>query len=113
MENEGPNPSWTTVKEYNKMYYENHADQRRAGFRQHWSERTALVANLKSVPCADCGGTFPPECMDLDHRDASTKFKPVSRMLSYSESRLREEIAKCDIICSNCHRIRTHKRMLS
>jgi len=58
----------------------------------------------------DCGGSFPPECMDFDHRNPEEKSGDISR-LSYKagEQRFLAEIAKCDVICANCHRIRTRR----
>ena len=67
-----------------------------------------LVDSLKSKPCTDCKGVFPPECMDFDHiRD---KLFEVSRLKHQSADRLLAEIAKCELVCANCHRIRTKKR---
>jgi hypothetical protein len=73
-------------------------------------ETQRLVTELKRKPCMDCGGIFPPECMDFDHRDPSDKVQGVSRLVfrRYSRDRILAEIAKCDLICANCHRIRTH-----
>lgn len=64
----------------------------------------------KEAPCMDCGKSFPPCVMDFDHRDPSTKKYRVSQLLLYGKRIVDEEIAKCDLICSNCHRIRTHMR---
>lgn len=62
------------------------------------------------IPCTDCGGTFPPTCMDWDHLDASAKEFNISgdstREL-YSYDKIDAEIKKCELVCSNCHRIRT------
>lgn len=59
----------------------------------------------------DCGGEFPPYVMHFDHRDASTKVTEVSRMITrpniYTEEDILAEIAKCDLVCANCHAIRT------
>lgn len=69
-------------------------------------KRRALLDRAKQVPCADCGGMFPPYVMDFDHRDPSTKeFNVGSYMVSIA--RLTREIAKCDVVCANCHRERT------
>jgi hypothetical protein len=66
---------------------------------------------VKNVPCADCGGRFPSCVMDFDHRDGTEKLANVSSILKrWSWSRLLEEIEKCDIVCANCHRIRTARR---
>ena len=80
--------------------------------RKHRTERFAWIDEVKSKPCMDCGGSFPPECMDFDHRDPKTKLFDVSRAAvsgSGLES-VKEEIAKCDLVCANCHRIRTAKQ---
>lgn len=39
-----------------------------------------------------------------------TKMKDVSRMLMYSEAKILAEIAKCDLVCANCHANRTYMR---
>lgn len=58
-------------------------------------------------PCHDCGQTFPPFVMDFDHRDPSDKKYTISRMYDHSNETIDKEIAKCDLVCANCHRIRT------
>lgn len=68
---------------------------------------------LKRSPCKDCGKSYPPYVMDFDHREGTQKITHVSRMLSWStEKALLEEIEKCDVVCANCHRERTHRRSL-
>lgn len=64
----------------------------------------------ESTPCMDCGLQFPHYVMDFDHVRGTKKFNvsSVHRFGSFEE--LLEEIAKCDIICSNCHRHRTFMR---
>jgi hypothetical protein len=58
----------------------------------------------------DCGGTFPPECMDFDHREGETKELTIGSHLRWAWARIEAEIAKCDLVCANCHRTRTRKR---
>jgi hypothetical protein len=72
-------------------------------------KRNAFLATVKSKPCMDCGGIFPAECMDFDHV-RGIKLLNVSQMILCKEEIVREEIAKCDLVCANCHRIRTVKR---
>jgi hypothetical protein len=76
-----------------------------------YASRRVLIDQIKSVPCADCGGSFPPECMDFDHI-SDDKFRKVSWMMSSRIDKLMAEVDKCEIVCSNCHRIRTKKRMV-
>lgn len=78
--------------------------------RQKWqAELRALVAQLKSVPCADCGSSFDPVCMDFDHREPGTKREAVSKIFKRGKIAVLAEIAKCDVVCANCHRLRTHR----
>jgi hypothetical protein len=49
--------------------------------------------------------------MDFDHREPSTKAATVTRMIGRAgTARILAEVAKCDIVCANCHRDRTHRR---
>jgi len=66
------------------------------------------IEGLKeNVPCKDCGCLFPPEAVDFDHVLGS-KVKNVSAMRLNSQwDAVLEEISKCEIVCANCHRVRT------
>lgn len=55
----------------------------------------------------DCGVHYPSYVMDFDHRDPSTKKGGVGKFVSVGWKSLKEEIAKCDLVCANCHRERT------
>lgn len=71
----------------------------------------AMLHTLKSVPCADCGGSFDPVCMDFDHRPDEVKSFTIGAVgSSRSLEAIRAEIAKCDVVCSNCHRIRSYRK---
>ena len=66
----------------------------------------------KGKACYDCGGIYPSYVMDLDHLDPKTKVAKVSELAgqAISAKRILAEIAKTEIVCANCHRIRTNKR---
>lgn len=81
--------------------------------RRDRSALTERVRRLKNVPCADCGGTFDPVCMDFDHRPGAGKLFDLASVTTgrrHTWDEILAEVAKCDIICSNCHRIRTHRK---
>lgn len=60
----------------------------------------------------DCGKSYPWYVMDFDHRDPSKKVDGIARMvLNCSRDKLIKELKKCDLVCANCHRVRTHDRM--
>lgn len=74
-------------------------------------QREALMQYLreqKKCPCADCGQSFPSICMDFDHvRGEKTGDLSVMANQCVTIGILDAEIAKCDLVCANCHRIRT------
>jgi hypothetical protein len=55
--------------------------------------------------CEDCGENHPA-VLDFHHRDEDTKFKGISKMVAqgYPLERILEEVAKCTVLCANCHR---------
>ena len=86
-------------------------EKHRQGVRDWRAEMIALVDSFKEVPCEDCGGTFPPVCMDFDHRDGEHKVGNISRLRkTHSFDTVLKEMCKCDVVCANCHRIRTKAR---
>lgn len=86
-------------------------EERAAWHLEYRQARQEFVNSLKDGPCADCGNCFPPEAMDFDHMPGEKKFRGVANMLSYALDRLMAEIEKCELVCSNCHRIRTKARL--
>jgi hypothetical protein len=60
--------------------------------------------------CLKCGEDHPAT-LDFHHRDPTQKEITAVKMVAnkYSEKRINEELEKCDILCSNCHRILHHE----
>jgi hypothetical protein len=65
---------------------------------------------LNNSVCVDCGVDYPPHVLDFDH--VGNKSFGISRALQNGTSldKIKNEIKKCEIVCSNCHRIRTFER---
>ncbi|HET9682065.1 MAG TPA: hypothetical protein VFP19_08505 [Candidatus Limnocylindrales bacterium] len=81
--------------------------------RERWRYHADILDQLRSVPCADCGRSYAQCAMDFDHRDPSQKVNGVTRMISNASlERILAEAAKCDIVCANCHRLRTFRRRI-
>lgn len=66
---------------------------------------------LLENPCIDCG-EINPIVLEFDHKDGVEKISEISRMKGQGASiqKLKKEIEKCDVRCSNCHKIRTAKQ---
>jgi hypothetical protein len=90
-----------------KRRYQERLDERRAPIR-------GAVDRIKIASgCVDCGYRAHPAALDFDHLDPSTKIAAVSAMvysLRKSWPEIESEIAKCEVVCANCHRIRTLER---
>lgn len=70
------------------------------------------IQEQKARPCSDCRMRYPTYVMDFDHRPGTGKVMNVGLLYRLGSRKLAEaEIAKCDVVCSNCHRIRTHERL--
>ena len=93
----------------NVAYYAKNRDAEILRVTTRQRQTVAWLRELRKVPCLDCGGTFPPHVMDFDHRDPNTKSFQLTtgRALLKNRKDLMEEIGKCDIVCANCHHIRT------
>lgn len=69
---------------------------------------------LPTQKCSKCNENHPG-CLDFHHKDSSTKESGIARMLhdTKSKSTLLKEIAKCEVLCANCHRKHHYEEMLN
>lgn len=67
---------------------------------------------LKKGPCSDCKLTYHHAAMQWDHLPCFEKHAAVSRLvqLGVSKNKILKEIAKCELVCANCHAVRTFNR---
>lgn len=80
--------------------------------KKDYTKRMLILNKLKSNPCSDCGIIYQPCQMDFDHKDPKTKYFTIGAVLRRKMSIFQAELAKCDLVCSNCHRLRTHKLVI-
>ena len=101
-------------KDCQKKYLKDHYNKNKSYYKAKARKRAKICKNtlreLKSSPCTDCGQSYPPYVMDFDHVNG-IKERNISSIADGSTKMLREEIAKCELVCANCHRIRTFKRI--
>ena len=61
--------------------------------------------------CADCGYNKHWVALDFDHLPEHDKRFNIAHRLTAKMETMLEEIAKCEVVCANCHRIRTQGRL--
>ena len=80
---------------------------------KHKAYLSKYIQDLKSKsPCLDCKISYPYYVMDFDHVRGRKQANVAELINTLSKKRIDTEIAKCEIVCSNCHRIRTHDRRM-
>lgn len=69
-----------------------------------------LIRSAKDTPCIDCGVQYPFYVMQFDH--LSDKKFTIGTLVNRAIpiEKIREEIAKCEVVCANCHAERTWQR---
>jgi len=98
-----------------KRHYEANKEKiikrsRKRNIRQRDKNRLYVESIKKQSGCVDCGESNHL-VLDFDHIE-DNKYKCISNMVyeSYSIKSIQKEIDKCEVRCSNCHRIITHNR---
>lgn len=90
-------------------YRKRHPEKVREWGRQRVLEAQFLLALFRLDPCTDCGKQYPSACMEFDHCRGE-KVQSVTNMVTRGWVALITELNKCDLVCANCHRIRTSER---
>ena len=97
-------------REYDRRYYAERGKTARLARMRVWrSAARAWMDDLKvGRPCADCGGTFPVYVMHWDHLPGHLKVGEISAMVgNRSREIVLDELKKCELVCANCHVMRT------
>jgi hypothetical protein len=120
--------------EYNREYYRSHKEYHASYKKKHrerylvlnrewkrrnkWKDKRKIflrehINRAKTKPCVDCGKQYNPWVMQFDHRPEELKKFCIAEVMSrkmYTIEEVNSEIAKCDVVCANCHAERTYKR---
>ena len=94
------------------MAYKNKQDLYAAQQKHRDRNHQNMWEILEKSSCIDCG-IKDARVLEFDHRPEEEKKFDISRAISGSTrswQSIKLEINKCDIVCSNCHRIRTMER---
>lgn len=69
------------------------------------AKRKALTDFKMVHGCSRCGYRVHHEALQFHHRDPTEKKAKPSELINVSWDRLWAEVAKCDVVCANCHAI--------
>jgi ribosomal protein S20 len=100
-------------KQAQAQHYLNNKEKYQARNKNYRERVRNYVREIKeSFPCQDCNTLYPYYVMEFDH--LHSKEKSVAWLTSHGTmDQVIKEIEKCELICSNCHKVRTWKRMQS
>lgn len=102
-------------KSCNRSYLKEHYEKDkpsyiRRGLKQRQKVREQYRELKESKPCTDCRLYFPYYVMQFDHINLDKNDTVSNIMRSGAVQKMLDEMAKCEIVCSNCHAERTHQR---
>ena len=95
----GENVNWTSVK-YNS-------------YRKRLEKKKEYIKRVKRMigGCTKCGFNESPHALQFDHLDKSEKRDSISNLVHAGGGirTLKVEIRKCQLLCANCHAIKTYE----
>ena len=102
-------------REYDRVYWENNKlikseNKNKLRRENRLEKRKYIIDILQLSHCMDCKNS-DWRILQFDHRDREEKSFNISDSLSYSIETIQSEIDKCDIVCANCHTLRTIEQL--
>ena len=100
-------------RENNRRWYQEHKEVVVERKKQQQLEIRDWFRRYKSsLCCVDCGISHPA-VLQFHHRDRTEKSFTISNVISRATSinQITREIAKCDVVCVNCHAKRHWREM--
>lgn len=75
------------------------------------NHKRKVVSRYKTIKgCVDCGYNANAYALEFDHLPGFEKDRTVASLMYASWNMIKKEIAKCEVVCANCHAIRTFTR---
>ena len=90
-------------------------EQKNLWQRENGRKNREVLNQIKlEAGCRSCGYDKEAVALEFNHLDTTNKKANISeRAGSWSLTRLLEEVAKCEVLCANCHRILTHEQRVT
>jgi hypothetical protein len=96
-----------------RRHYANHKERVAAKTRRHRiKKKAAWVAFKKTLSCTKCGENHPAT-LDFHHVIKDPSNKKINKLISQNAwAVIPAELAKCVVLCANCHRIHHHDELM-
>ncbi len=106
-------PTAEEKRAYQRAHYHANKEAWRAKRRRYETKMRDIILKGRECPCADCGRRWAAIVMEYDHRPGTVKRFNLGdpRARKHGLKAVLAEIAKCDVLCPTCHRIRTLIRL--
>lgn len=100
---------------YNKKssdpeWYANKIAKTKKANQERTKKNRNIITEFKSQGCSHCGYNKHPAALDC-HHVGDKEFSLGSKLASATETQLKEELAKCIVLCANCHRIEHYSHL--
>jgi len=102
------------AKRYGREWWKTHRKEMTLKKAERRKQQRDFIVAAKNKPCADCNILYPYYVMEFDHVRGE-KLCNLSHLARNTASwkKIVNEIAKCDVVCRNCHAQRTFDRSRS
>ena len=92
------------ISEHDRKYYELNKEKRKEYSREHNKKNKAICLEYLGGKCVKCGST---ERLEFDHIKREGKKYTIAKKITNSFGYLKEELDKCQLLCVDCHKIKT------
>lgn len=98
---------WDELSVDQRWHYRNREWNTERTLKRREALREWVAEQAAESGCKQCGES-DPRCLDFHHRDPAEKERGISEMVTrgVSKRQLQSEMAKCEVLCANCHRTR-------
>lgn len=87
-----------------RRWRQSHPEEYKARYTATFEQKRQVLLDARAGGCGRCGEK-DPACLDFHHRNGKAdKEGHIGEFRKFGTQRLLAEIAKCDVLCANCHR---------
>ena len=86
-----------------KRWRQAHPEEYRAQYQAAFTKKRQILLDARAGGCIKCGEKHLA-CLDFHHRDGKDKLGHIGEFRKFAIDKVLAEIAKCDVLCANCHR---------